>query len=73
VELDDYSIKSVTQGTDALGEVHVVMRQNGHVVTGRGISTDILEASAKAYVEALNRLIERRTLPVASKADKTSV
>ena len=73
VELEDYSIKSVTQGTDALGEVHVVMRQNGHVVTGRGISTDILEASAKAYVEALNRVIERRTAPVASKADKTSV
>jgi 2-isopropylmalate synthase len=60
VELGDYSIKSVSHGKDALGEVHVVLKQNGHSVQGRGISTDILEASAKAYVHAVNRLIDRR-------------
>lgn len=60
VELGDYSIQSVSQGKDALGEVHVVLRQNGIAVQGRGISTDILEASAKAYIDAVNRLIEER-------------
>lgn len=60
VELEDYSIKSVSHGKDALGEVHVVLRQNDISVSGRGISTDILEASAKAYIDAINRLIDRR-------------
>ncbi|MOA31597.1 2-isopropylmalate synthase [compost metagenome] len=60
VELDDYSIHSVTQGTDALGEVHVVVKQGDHTASGRGVSTDIVEASAKAYLDALNRLINRQ-------------
>ncbi|OAB39183.1 2-isopropylmalate synthase [Paenibacillus macquariensis subsp. defensor] len=60
VSLDDYSIKSVSHGKDALGEVHVVLTQNGVSAQGRGLSTDILEASARAYVDALNRLIEKR-------------
>ena len=60
VALDDYSIKSVSHGKDALGEVHVVLTQNGVSAQGRGLSTDILEASARAYVDALNRLIEKR-------------
>ncbi|MFD2610969.1 2-isopropylmalate synthase [Paenibacillus gansuensis] len=62
VELADYSIKSVTQGKDALGEVHVVLKQAGLSVQGRGVSTDILEASARAYLDAVNRLIEKRKL-----------
>lgn len=61
VVLDDYSIKSVTQGKDALGEVHVVLVQDDYSVTGRGVSTDILEASARAYIDAINRLIDRRS------------
>ncbi|MNP32113.1 2-isopropylmalate synthase [compost metagenome] len=60
VKLADYSIKSVSHGKDAQGEVHVVLSQNGLSVQGRGLSTDILEASARAYVDALNRLIEKR-------------
>lgn len=60
VVLSDYSIKSVTHGKDALGEVHVVLTQNGLSVQGRGVSTDILEASARAYVDALNGLIDKR-------------
>ncbi|QGQ98118.1 2-isopropylmalate synthase [Paenibacillus psychroresistens] len=63
VELADYSIKSVTQGKDALGEVHVVLRQNDSNAQGRGVSTDILEASAKAYIDAINRLIDKRSVP----------
>jgi len=60
VELEDYSIKSVSQGKDALGEVHVVLQQDEVSAQGRGLSTDILEASARAYVDALNRLIDKR-------------
>jgi len=60
VTLSDYSIKSVTHGKDALGEVHVVLTQNQVSVQGRGVSTDILGASARAYVDGLNQLIEKR-------------
>lgn len=60
VELVDYKIASVTHGKDALGEVFVQLRQKGFTVQGRGVSTDILEASARAYIDAVNRLIERR-------------
>ncbi|MOA37698.1 2-isopropylmalate synthase [compost metagenome] len=60
VELDDYSIHSVTHGTDAQGEVHVVIRQGEHTASGRGVSTDIVEASAKAYLEAINRLVNHQ-------------
>ncbi|MGG0814435.1 2-isopropylmalate synthase [Paenibacillus alvei] len=70
VELVDYSIKSVTHGKDALGEVHVVLAQNDISALGRGVSTDILEASARAYVDALNRLIEKRKQGAASRRDK---
>ncbi|CAK4866373.1 unnamed protein product [Aphanomyces euteiches] len=63
VELEDYSIKSVTQGKDALGEVHVVLKQSDSKAQGRGVSTDILEASAKAYIDAVNRLIDKRNVP----------
>lgn len=60
VELSDYSIKSISHGKDAQGEVHVVLTQNDVSVQGRGISTDILEASARAYVDALNRLFDKK-------------
>jgi 2-isopropylmalate synthase len=73
VELEDYSIKSVSHGKDALGDVHVVLRQNDISVHGRGISTDILEASAKAYVDAINRLIEKRKLPGANRSNVTLI
>ncbi|MBW7459674.1 2-isopropylmalate synthase, partial [Paenibacillus sepulcri] len=71
VELEDYSIKSVTQGKDALGEVHVVLGQEGVSAQGRGLSTDILEASARAYIDALNRLIDKRKSP--GRRDKMSL
>ncbi len=71
VELEDYSIKSVSQGKDALGEVAVVLKQDDVSAQGRGLSTDILEASAKAYVDAVNRLIEKRKTP--GRRDKMSL
>ncbi|WP_054948868.1 2-isopropylmalate synthase [Numidum massiliense] len=59
VELVDYKIASVTHGKDALGEVFVQLRKDGVTVQGRGVSTDVLEASARAYIEAVNRLFVR--------------
>jgi 2-isopropylmalate synthase len=59
--LVDYTVSSVTGGTDALGEVTVRIADNkGGVHTGRGSSTDIIEASAKAYLQALNILVSRQ-------------
>ncbi len=56
VKLLDYKLRAVTIGKDAQGEVTVVIEVDGsHKFQGRGISTDILEASARAYLSALNR------------------
>jgi 2-isopropylmalate synthase len=60
VVLEDYKIVSVTHGKDALGEVYVRLSQGDYTVQGRGVSTDVLEASAKAYLRALNKLVARR-------------
>jgi len=60
VELVDCKIVSVTRGKDALGEVYVQLNQKELTVQGRGVSTDILEASARAYIDGINRLIQRR-------------
>ena len=59
-KLADYQLRSVTSGKDALGEVSVKIRKNGSEVTGRGASTDVIEASIKAYLNALNRLVLRQ-------------
>ncbi len=56
-ELEDYSIRAVTKGKEALGEATVKIRDNGKTYVGRGVSTDIIEASAKAYVDAINRMV----------------
>jgi len=54
--LTDYRIRAVTRGKEALGEVNVELVHAGRKVRGRGLSTDILEASALAYLGAINRL-----------------
>jgi len=56
-KLENYSIRAVTSGKEALGEATVSIIQNGKTYIGRGISTDIIEASAKAYVNAINRMV----------------
>ena len=58
-ELYDYSIHSISKGKDALGEVTVRLRMKNGTVTGRGLSTDVIEASILAYINAVNRLLER--------------
>jgi 2-isopropylmalate synthase len=54
--LDAYLVKGITGGTDALGEVTVKVEEEGKKVAGHGADTDIIVASAKAYINALNKL-----------------
>ncbi|MBU3691111.1 MAG: 2-isopropylmalate synthase [Solirubrobacterales bacterium] len=56
-ELREYRVAAVTGGEDALGQVTVVLRRDGATASGQGVSTDILEASAQAYVRALSNLV----------------
>lgn len=55
-ELDDFQIRSVTEGREAVGEALVKLRFNGKLYSGRGVSTDIIGASIRAYVKALNKI-----------------
>ncbi|MCC6442086.1 MAG: 2-isopropylmalate synthase [Armatimonadetes bacterium] len=68
--LADYNVKSVTGGTDAIGEVTVKLADNGHIFTGRGASLDIVEASARAYVQAINKLVYHHMTRKAATEDK---
>ncbi len=56
----DYSVASIKGGTDALGEVTVRIEEDGIQVVGKGADTDIIMASAKAFINAINRLIYRK-------------
>ncbi len=53
--IESYQVRSVTSGRKAMGEVTVRIRNNGRSYNGRGVSTDIIEASAKAYLQAINQ------------------
>ena len=55
-KLKRYEIRGVTSGTEAMGEVTVQLEDGGRKVVGRGASTDVIEASAKAYIDGLNKL-----------------
>lgn len=59
-DLAHYQLKAVTGGQDALGEVWVRVKSAGRVATGRGASIDVLEASVRAYVAAINKLLKGR-------------
>ncbi|HEY3840472.1 MAG TPA: alpha-isopropylmalate synthase regulatory domain-containing protein, partial [Bryobacteraceae bacterium] len=54
--LERYEIRAVTSGTEALGEVTVQLDDKGRRVMGRGVSTDVIEASAKAFIDGINKL-----------------
>ncbi|MBO4962411.1 MAG: 2-isopropylmalate synthase, partial [Clostridia bacterium] len=56
-ELDDFQINSITEGKQALGSAIVKLRYNGKVYSGTGISTDIIGASIRAYLNALNKIV----------------
>lgn len=57
-ELEQYSVNAITGGTDAMGEVTVRIAEKGFSAIGRGAHPDIIVASAKAYVNALNHLVQ---------------
>ncbi|MFI5395644.1 MAG: 2-isopropylmalate synthase [Candidatus Binatia bacterium] len=60
-KLERYAVKAITGGTDALGEVSCLINHQGITATGQGAHTDIIQASALAYLNALNKLQYRRT------------
>ena len=56
-ELDDFQIQAVTEGREAMGEALIKLRADGKLYSGRGISTDIIGATIRAYVNALNKIV----------------
>ena len=67
--LTEFTVKSITEGIDAIGEVLIRVESEGVTYTGRGAATDIIVASAKAYMNALNRLLSAKNKQVLSEAD----
>ena len=67
--LERYAVKAITGGTDALGEVSCMIRDNGVTVAGQGAHSDIVMASALALVNALNRLKARKHAPLKPTTD----
>ena len=55
-KLEDFRLEAVTSGKDALGQVSLKLHTRGSTVSGRGSSTDIVEAAVKAYIDAVNKL-----------------
>jgi 2-isopropylmalate synthase len=68
-ELTEFNVNAVTSGIDAVGEVSVKVQLRGRVVTGRGADTDIIMASAKAYLHAVNKFAEMGDFADESNAD----
>jgi 2-isopropylmalate synthase len=62
LQLKDYRIRSVSVGEDAQGEAHVEATYNGRAVSGRAVSTDIIEASALAFLQVTNRVALRKAI-----------
>lgn len=56
-ELDDFQVRSVTEGREAMGEAIVKLRSNGKLYSGRGTSTDIVGSSIRAYINAVNKIV----------------
>jgi 2-isopropylmalate synthase len=61
-KLSDFKIGAVTEGQDALGEVSVVVEVNSYTGAGQGVSTDIIDAAARAYVRALSVAVARSSV-----------
>ena len=59
-KLMDYRVRSVTSGKDSLGEVRVVVEVDGKTFAGQAVAIDVLQASAKAYMRALNNVAMQR-------------
>jgi 2-isopropylmalate synthase len=67
--LANYELKALTQGSDAKGEVNIRLSEHGHAYNGIGIDSDVIVASCRAYIDALNRLLAgRNVVPAKAKA-----
>ena len=66
--LTEFRVEAVTEGIDALGDVTIRVEKDGQVYVGRGSDTDIIVASSKAYMNALNRLLATEQ-PAADRED----
>ncbi len=58
--IEDYQVRSVTSGRTAMGEVHVTVRNGTMAAHGRSAATDIIEASGKAYLQAVNTIVKKK-------------
>jgi len=72
MELKNFEVRSVTVGDDAQGEVTVTLEYNGHSYRGNGISTDIVEAGARAFLEVINRVCRRNASGQVDGPDNTT-
>jgi 2-isopropylmalate synthase len=63
-ELEEYQVEAVTPGEDAQGQVRLRIRADGGVYTGHGLATDVVEASARAYLVALSKVVSGQTTAV---------
>lgn len=61
-ELDDFQIQAVTEGREAMGSTLVKLRAGGKLFSGHGISTDVIGASIRAYVDAINKIVYEETI-----------
>ena len=60
-ELEEYHVEAVTPGEDAQGQVRLRIRSGGGLYTGTGLATDVVEASARAYLAALSKVVSGST------------
>jgi 2-isopropylmalate synthase len=60
-ELEEFQIQAVTEGREAMGDALVKLRHNGKLFSGRGLSTDIIGASIRAYLSAVNKIVYEET------------
>ena len=61
--MTDYRVRSVTGGLDAQGEADVEVEYDDRKLSGRGVSTDVIEASAQAFLQVINRIALRQVRP----------
>ncbi|MDR2706887.1 MAG: 2-isopropylmalate synthase, partial [Planctomycetaceae bacterium] len=59
ISIKEYTVQSVTDGEDAQGEVAILINQSGEIFRGHGVSTDTIEASTIAILNAVNRMLQK--------------
>ena len=71
-KLEEFRVQEVTAGIDAVGEVNVRVRRDQHLASGHGADTDIMVAAAKAYLNALNKLVAMSQSPRVKPEDSSA-